>query len=39
MKGTFDPIFNGQRYTLGQWPKTLPKLFTAPGSAAVPGES
>jgi len=39
MKGTFDQIFKGQRYTLGQWPKTLPKLFTAPGSAAVPGES
>jgi hypothetical protein len=39
MKGTYVPIFNGQRFTLGQWPKTLPKLFTAPGSAPVPGES
>jgi hypothetical protein len=39
MKGTFDAIFNGQRYTLGQWPKTLPKLFTTPGSAPVAGET
>jgi len=32
MKGTFVPIFNGNRFALGQWPKSLPKLFTAPGS-------
>jgi hypothetical protein len=34
MKGTYVPIFGGQRFTLGKWPKALPKLFTAPGSAA-----
>jgi hypothetical protein len=32
MKGTYVAIFNGDRFALGQWPKTLPKLFTAPGS-------
>ena len=32
MKGTYVPIFNGERFALGQWPKSLPKLFTAPGS-------
>ncbi|HXQ19035.1 MAG TPA: ABC transporter substrate-binding protein [Acidimicrobiales bacterium] len=35
MKGTFEPIFNGQRFTLGHWPKSLPKLFTAAGAAAT----
>ena len=38
-KGTFVAIFNGKRFTLGQWPKTLPKLFTTPGSAPVAGET
>jgi hypothetical protein len=35
MKGTYDELFNGKRFTLGQWPKSLPKLFTAPGAAAT----
>ncbi|HET9732739.1 MAG TPA: hypothetical protein VFP54_08705 [Acidimicrobiales bacterium] len=26
--GTFIPIFDGKRYGLGQWPSTLPALFT-----------
>jgi hypothetical protein len=34
MTGTFVPIFNGERFALGDWPKSLPALFTAPGSAA-----
>ena len=34
MTGTFVPIFNGERFALGGWPKSLPALFTAPGSAA-----
>jgi len=34
-KGTYVPIFGGKRFALGQWPKSLPKLFTAPGSAAT----
>ena len=37
MKGTYVPIFNGKRFSLGQWPRTLPKLFTAAGSAATAG--
>ena len=32
MKGTFVPIFSGARFALGQWPKSLPKLFTVAGS-------
>lgn len=28
-KGTFVAIDNGKRFGLGQWPKTLPKLFTS----------
>jgi len=39
MKGTYVPIFNSKRFTLGEWPKSLPKLFTEAGSAAVPGET
>ena len=39
MKGTYIPIFGGKRFTLGEWPKSLPKLFTSTGSAAVPGET
>ncbi len=35
MKGTYIPIFNGDRFAIGQWPKSLPKLFTAAGSAAT----
>ena len=34
MMGTFVPIFNGERFALGNWPKSLPTLFTASGSAA-----
>jgi hypothetical protein len=34
MKGTYVPIFGDKRFTLGEWPKSLPKLFTAAGSAA-----
>jgi len=26
-QGTYVPIFNGQRYGIGQWPTTLPTLF------------
>ncbi|MGH9007011.1 MAG: hypothetical protein ACRDV6_04740, partial [Acidimicrobiales bacterium] len=37
MKGTYVPIFGGKRYALGQWPKTLPSLFTAAGSAPTAG--
>ncbi len=33
--GTYVDLFGGKRFTIGQWPKTLPKLFTAPGSAAT----
>ncbi len=33
--GTYVDVFGGKRYTIGQWPKKLPKLFTAPGSAAT----
>jgi hypothetical protein len=29
MKGTFVAIDNGKRWRLGQWPKTLPPLFTS----------
>jgi len=36
MKGTYVALFGGKRFALGQWPKSLPKLFTAPGSAATP---
>jgi hypothetical protein len=32
MKGTYVPIFGGKRFKLGEWPKSLPTLFTAPGS-------
>ena len=31
--GTYIPIFGGKRYSLNNWPATLPKLFTATGSA------
>jgi hypothetical protein len=34
-KGTYVSIFGGKRFSLGQWPKSLPTLFTAPGSAAT----
>lgn len=34
-KGTYVDVFGGKRYAIGQWPRTLPKLFTAPGSAAT----
>jgi hypothetical protein len=34
-KGTFIPLFGGARYSLGDWPSSLPKLFTASGSAAT----
>jgi hypothetical protein len=30
--GTYVPIFGGKRYSLNDWPATLPTLFTAPGS-------
>ncbi len=30
--GTYVPIFGGKRYSLNDWPTTLPTLFTAPGS-------
>jgi hypothetical protein len=33
--GTYVPVFGGKRFSIGQWPSTLPKLFTAPGSAAT----
>ena len=33
-KGTYVPIFGGKRFALGQWPKSLPPLFRAPGSSA-----
>jgi hypothetical protein len=29
MPGSFVAVNNGARYGLGQWPKTLPKLFTS----------
>ena len=32
--GTYVDLFGGKRFAIGQWPATLPKLFTAPGSAA-----
>jgi hypothetical protein len=35
LKGTYVAILGGKRFALGQWPKSLPKLFTAPGSAAT----
>ncbi len=31
--GTYVDLFDAHRYTVGQWPSTLPKLFTAKGSA------
>jgi hypothetical protein len=30
--GTYIDVFGGQRYSIGQWPSKLPKLFTAVGS-------
>jgi len=27
--GTYIPVFNGQRFSLGQWPTSLPTLFTS----------
>jgi hypothetical protein len=30
--GTYVAIFGGKRYSLNDWPTTLPALFTAPGS-------
>jgi hypothetical protein len=32
--GTYVAVFNGQRFTLGTLPASLPPLFTAPGSQA-----
>jgi hypothetical protein len=37
IKGTYVALFNNKRFVLGAWPKTLPPLFTAPGSAATAG--
>jgi hypothetical protein len=34
-KGTYVAVFGGKRYSLNNWPKTLPPLFTAPGSKAT----
>ncbi len=31
-KGTYIPVFGGKRFSLNNWPATLPPLFTAPGS-------
>jgi hypothetical protein len=31
-KGTYIAVFGGKRYSLNNWPATLPPLFTAPGS-------
>ncbi len=31
-KGTYIPLFNGKRFSLNNWPKKLPALFTAAGS-------
>jgi len=36
-KGTYATIFGGKRFALGRWPKSLPKLFTAAGSAPTAG--
>jgi hypothetical protein len=33
--GTYVDLFGGTRYSIGQWPSKLPKLFTAAGSAAT----
>jgi hypothetical protein len=33
--GTYVDLFGGKRFAIGQWPSSLPKLFTAPGSAAT----
>ena len=29
-QGTYLAVFNGKRFTLGEWPSTLPPLFTGP---------
>ncbi|HZU16001.1 MAG TPA: hypothetical protein VFD01_05265 [Candidatus Dormibacteraeota bacterium] len=34
-KGTYVAVFNGQRYSLGNWPSSLPPLFTAAGSTGT----
>ena len=34
-KGTYVAVFDGKRYSLGNWPSTLPQLFTSPGSQAT----
>ena len=34
-KGTYIAVLSGKRYTLGNWPASLPRLFTAAGSAAT----
>ena len=34
-KGTYIPVFGGKRYSLGNWPSSLPTLFTTAGSAAT----
>ncbi|MHB1924269.1 MAG: hypothetical protein ACYCSJ_06235 [Acidimicrobiales bacterium] len=31
-KGTYVPVFSGQRFGIGQWPTKLPPLFTVSGS-------